>query len=260
MTASVARLRHRVRGPVVARRHRGLRTNDAVVASYPRSGNTWLTFLLVHLARGDADFDVVQSSAPGVGAHQHAPGLLRGGGRLLRTHEPFRSEYRRGVYVVRDVRDVVVSYFEYQRMMRRYTGSIEDFARLFLKGRADGYGPWPAHVESWLSAPVPVHVVRYEELRRDTASGLRGVADFLGLDVDDAAIASAVEANELGRMQEKEQQAKDRWFAGTASSSRFVRSGGSGEWRERLSDDARRAIEQACAPMLLRLGYPVGAA
>ncbi|MEX2446142.1 MAG: hypothetical protein WD734_02295, partial [Dehalococcoidia bacterium] len=36
--------------------HRGLRPADVFVASYPRSGSSWLRFLLYEMTAGDASF------------------------------------------------------------------------------------------------------------------------------------------------------------------------------------------------------------
>ena len=40
------RHRRHLRGPAVALRYRGLRSSDVLLAGYPRSGTTWLTFVL----------------------------------------------------------------------------------------------------------------------------------------------------------------------------------------------------------------------
>src|ERR1039458_1944252 len=96
--------------PIIWLRHCGLDSADVLLASYPRSGQNWTRFLLYELlTRTPADFDTLEYVIPKIGAHGQAPALLPGCGRLIQTHEPWRKEYKRAIYLVRDVRDVLLS-------------------------------------------------------------------------------------------------------------------------------------------------------
>lgn len=90
----------RMRAPIVWYRHRAARTNDVFLASYPRSGNTWMRFLLCELISGQTtDFGTVQTVIPYIGLlHQRVAALLPNGGRVFKTHEQYRVEYQRSVY------------------------------------------------------------------------------------------------------------------------------------------------------------------
>ena len=58
-------LRGRVSSLVVRKRHLGLAKQDVLFASYPKSGSTWLRFILTHALTGEAiDFDLVPSLSP----------------------------------------------------------------------------------------------------------------------------------------------------------------------------------------------------
>ena len=106
----------------------------------------------------EADFDNDSTVIAEVGSHRAAPGVLPGGGRLIKSHEPYsgpqKRVYRKAIYLIRDGRDVAVSY--YYTLIRRglYEGDFGPFLRLFLAGGVDGYGPWHEHVESWLDSPL----------------------------------------------------------------------------------------------------------
>src|ERR1700744_2321096 len=102
--------RTRLRSPLVWLRHLGLDTSDVYLASYPRSGNTMLRFVLAEILSGiPSSFDSIQRIVPEIGVHVHAHPLLPGAGRLIKTHEPYRRKYKRGIYIVRDIRDVMLS-------------------------------------------------------------------------------------------------------------------------------------------------------
>ena len=115
------RIRYRVstsklRVPALWLRHRGLRSSDVFLGSYPRSGSTWLRFNLFEILTGrPADFASVNGGMRGPGTHYWGLPLLPGAGRFLSTHEPYRADYRKAVYLVRDIRDVVSSEFLYEK-------------------------------------------------------------------------------------------------------------------------------------------------
>ena len=70
-----------VRSFVVALRHLGLRRDDAFLSAYPRSGSTWVKFLLYEGLTGQAaGFEVSSNAIPHIGRHRRAPTLLGDGG------------------------------------------------------------------------------------------------------------------------------------------------------------------------------------
>src|SRR5437763_867640 len=82
-------------GADVEARHLGLRPPDTVLVSYPKSGNTWMRFILAPLCAGrEVDFESVQRVVPSLGQHRCGTREDRGW-RLVKSHEPFRSTYGR---------------------------------------------------------------------------------------------------------------------------------------------------------------------
>lgn len=228
------------RRAVTWQRHRGLNQHDLFVASYPRSGNTWLRFLLADLvAQRDIDFAAVEAVVPVVGRHADAPRALPGGGRVIKTHEPFRREYRRAIYIVRDVRDVALSY---ERFITGYGiryASRQEFLRAFMTGTVGGYGAWVDHVASWRERRprADVLVLRYEDLRRDPLAALRAAVAHAGLDRSLEQLERTLGNNSLAAMGAKERRNKD-FIAeqlGWDGDHAFVGAGAVGGWRGRLS-------------------------
>lgn len=242
-------------------RHRGLHPGDTFLAAYPKSGNTWLKFMVAELAGGEeVDFESTESMVPAIGRHHEAPQLLPGGGRIVKTHEPFRGDYGRAVYLVRDVRDVIVSYHHYVQWRSDRQIDLDAFLDGWVSGRLDGLGPWHEHVTSWLDARqsgVPVFLVRYEDLRAEPREWLGKVAEFLRLDPGDGALESAVAHNQIERMREKEILNREfflrEWKAGQEPG--FVRKGAVGDWRTTLSPRHLKTMG-AATEVLAELGYP----
>jgi len=259
----------RMRGPIVWFRHRAVRLNDVFLASYPRSGNTWMRFLLSELISGQtADFGTVETAIPYIGIqNRRVPALLPNGGQVFKTHEQYRVEYQRVVYLVRDPRDVAVSNYEHERASLSYVDhGLDHFLDQYVRGRASAFGSWRTHTESWLNSPLfergTLLLIKYEDLRSDPERTLARVADFLGLQVDSGAIRNAVLNNALSNMRLKEDRrmAKVGFFGKPEllESGRFVRQGSVGGWSKRLTERQSALIEDHAGTLLQILGYAQG--
>jgi hypothetical protein len=266
MISNFRRLRHRVmrtkvRAPLIWLRHCGLDANDVFLASYPRSGNTWTRFLLTEiLAKESASFDNVNLAIPEMGIHARAQLTLPNGGRLIKTHEPYRSEYKRAVYLVRDFRDVVLSQFSRERELGMHRMSLDEYLPLFLEGRLSGFGSWQHHLPSWLDGPLAktgdMLVIRFEEMRRDPQPCITPIVEFLGYEPRTEIIRAAIENNSVERMRAKENAAQ-KLHKSTGEEGRFVRKGSIAGWRAKMTESQLQLIDQHAGEVLVRLGYPL---
>ena len=251
------------RWPVVWYRHRWLNTEDVLLASYPRSGNTWLRFLLFELlTKQPATFETINhpnSPVPDIIDYRQSPPLLPGGGRLVKTHEPYRRDYRKAVYLVRDVRDVVSSEYNYLRRLGINFTSFDEFLRLFLKGKVNGYGNWDRHVRSWLEAERTnrgkILVVKYEAMRYREKYTLLQILDFLDMDVDMKAVHSVIQSNSIEAMRHREAIARKTVYKNYREDIDFVGQGSVGGWRQILTDSQIRLIEMYSKEALKQLDY-----
>lgn len=259
MSVAIHRVRHmlsktKVRVPVMWIRHSTLRSTDVFTGSYPRSGSTWLRFILHEILTGDPSrFENVNQKLAFVGRHRNAPALLPGGARLLQTHETYRDEYKRAIYLVRDPRDVVLSEFAFQTARGWVDGDFQTYLEGFLRGEVNGFA-WRDHVRSWLAAAdrsPDIRVYRYDELRKSTLPVLTSLLEFLGVQVSPETISQAVSNNSLQEMKKKEQLSPQK----VSKRDRFVRNGSVGGWRENFSDAQVDLVRQFLGPELKRLGY-----
>jgi len=256
-----------LRPPLIWLRHRGLDPADVMIASYPRSGNTWCRFLLGEiLTNHTTGFDSIDKAVPQVGLHQVALSLLPLGGRLIKTHEQYRKEYAKAIYLVRDVRDVVLSEFAYQKALGWIPDDFDRFLRDFLRGGVNPFTPWHQHVPGWMGSSLAgtsnFLLIKFEDMRRNTEQVVNQVLDFLGVTVDPRTVREAVANNTVQRMQEKEQRSPQLSDTAPKSNgseeSRFIRSGSVGGWRNRLTDLQVEMIEHHAGDVLAFMGYPTG--
>ncbi|HEX5323908.1 MAG TPA: sulfotransferase domain-containing protein [Capsulimonadaceae bacterium] len=244
---------------VVWSRHRGVTEKDVFLASYPKSGNTWLKFLLCHLLAGEEiDFDRSDMLCPPIGFHEQGRALLPEGGRLIKTHEAFRPEYKKSVYIVRDGRDVAVSYYFHCLRDGSFEGEFADFLPLLLAGQIDGYGTWKQNVLSWLDSPAApnggVCIIRYEDCHTCPEETMEKVTGFLGIPASSERIKQALEANTAQKMREKEGTAKDNGQKPRADIP-FVRSAKTGDWRNTFTADQHALFLKEAGDVLQRMGY-----
>ena len=215
-----------LRLPLVWLRHRGFRPADVFLGSYPRSGTTWSRFVLLEILTGhEGGFDEVNGILHGVGYHATGVPVLPGGGRLVATHEQYRKPYHKAVYLVRDVRDVILSEFAYTTALEFFEGDLDSFISQFLLKKVNPFGPWQKHVASWLDSPISdtsnLLTVHYQDLRKNPLEGFTRIANFLGVESDPALIQRAIEHNTLAKMKEKERVAPQR----ASVKGQFVRPG-----------------------------------
>ncbi len=240
------------------------RASDVFLVSYPRSGNTWLRFLVGNLVwpSEPLSFLDLQHKVPDIYKTQaHVLDRMRSP-RYLKSHEPYRPAYRNVIYLVRDPRDVLVSYYHYQAKFRLIPKEypLDEFAGRFLDGGVDSYGPWNEHIRSWLGARNDSKGflwLRYEDLQTDAISCLRQICRMLDVERSDEELATVQELSSFGRMQALEVRQHDLWepTKGTNSEDRFIRSGRAGQWEEVLSGAIQARITEKWGQTMKALGY-----
>jgi hypothetical protein len=264
-TSAYRRLRRKfaqskARLPLVWLRHRNFNPNDVFFCTYPKSGTTWVRFVLFEMLSGlPSGFKLTNELMLPVGQHSKAMPLLPGGGRLIGTHEHYQKQYHRAIYLVRDARDVVLSEWAYLKALEFADDDLDKFIKTFLFTTVSAFGPWPQHVSSWLDSPIAgtdnLLIVRFEDIRQDPMAWFTRIAEFLKVDVPREKIELAIANNSLEKMREKENKEPVR----ASIKGRFVRDGLVRGWLSKLTPEQVRFIEEHTTSQLLRLGYPLAA-
>lgn len=270
------------------------------LASYPKSGNTWLRAVVATLVTGrPADINALGFLGPiasdrfrfddALGLDSAELSLAQQTDLRPRAYEIWAAEAARplyckahdachptaagerlfpaaatqgAVYVVRDPRAVAVS-------LAHHTGRPleEEVARLADPAAAiaasgdrmnrqlhQHLGSWSGHVQSWLAAPFPVHLLRYEDMHADPQTAFAGVAAFLGLPCGPEAVAAAVAATRFDVLRAQELAAG--FAERPAASAAFFREGRTDGWRAALNPAQANRIVAAHGATMRRLGYP----
>ena len=238
--------------------------NDIFIVSYPKSGNTWLRFLVASLVSDPhrIDFTNIDRIIPDI--YQHTERALQAlkRPRIIKSHEYFDRRYGRVIYIVRDPRDVAVSYYYHhikQRLIPEDLG-FEGFLDRFLAGTLDAYGSWHEHVGSWIGARADRDdflLLRYEDLSRSAEDELERVAEFLDLHVTKARLHRTVEQCSFEEMRRLERH--QAHLTSTLRSSRqdigFVRSAAVGGWQQEIAPALAARIVDRWGRTMAELNY-----
>ncbi|MBM4187456.1 MAG: sulfotransferase domain-containing protein [Gemmatimonadetes bacterium] len=264
------RLRTRLLAP---RFDAALRPTDTFLVGHPKSGNTWLAYMLAVLIERDrADRVTLANVGQFVPFVHGRDDRIRRFGHL-RDPRTFRNEYPRYwcrypriIYLVRDPRAVLPSLWQMYRTVRGdLTTEFDAFLEQYLAGRGL-FRHWNSDLVRWDRQVASVLdeagrtgrilVVRYEEMAADREAVLRNVASFIALDRSPADFARAVSRGAFEAMRNLEDRHGAEAYLNRAKGpGRFVRIGGTEGWREELSAPAISAIETAFRPVMRRAGY-----
>ena len=262
---------------VVAQIYRPMQRNapKTWVVSYPKAGVTWLRFMVVEAIRElfaldiEASVDVSRATseaglAPIRFSHNGGTLVLENG---IRTPEramfivPWVVGFhrRRVLLLIRDPRDVTVSYFH--QVTRRSVdpldvGTIDDFyldRRRGLRRTLAFYRRW----ERSLRRPLDIRVVRYESLRCADPTALAEALSFvLGIEIDRATAEGVYlrATPDAMRRQEEHNTIGGMRAFGSSRDDRKVRRAVVGGFRDELSPESVDAGDR----LMRSMGFPFG--
>ena len=185
----------------------------AYICSFPKSGRTWLRFMLVHILVShyglpvELDFHTFFAVIPNDEGHpEKGWPAYRFGNEIpcvAASHQAYDKEIHDGhlvVFLLRDPRDVLVSFWLHQsRQFSRYTGDLSSF----IRHEKYGIKFLVNYMESWVDATLTKRtlVTTYEDMHADVPAALRAVCVFLGIPASEEEIFAAAANGSFQRMQ-----------------------------------------------------------
>ena len=236
---------------------------DIFIVGYPKSGNTWFQNLVCSVNFGvHPEFTpdkLIQDLVPDVHAQSYYKRYEAQ--TFFKTHHLPREEHRRVIYLLRDGRDVMVSYFHFKNALRDINNTLRgnknalsgNTINLFEFIRDQGNLlplKWHEHVEAWLSNPYHAEIItiKYEDLKTNPLHEMKRFCEFVHLDRSEEFIRGAIERCSFENMQRQERTA---W----PSDKLFVRRGEIGSFRDEMPPDALRLFLSEAGQTLLKVGY-----
>jgi aryl sulfotransferase len=270
-----------------------MRDNIVWLASYPKSGNTWLRIFLANLVQGNNDFEnpIINLPLSSIASNRRlfdeavgypSSDLYHDEIAALRStayqyispeidktyymkihdaYQPSRAS-QKAIYLIRNPLDVVVSFAAHRN--RSIDETLQFMSKMDAKLARKKSGlsqqlcqpllSWRRHVLSWVDNPdIPVHVVRYEDMLTNPLATFTGVIVFLGLSFDSLSIQRAFQLSDFEHL--KKYEAKHGFNEKSAKAKCFFRQGQSGGWRSILTERQVASIRQKHADVMRRFGY-----
>jgi hypothetical protein len=238
------------------------------LASYPRSGNTFLRLVLRNRYAIASNCSEWRCDAPPPRNFARtaflAPGYSDPDDPVvasvigMKTHSLPPNDTDRAVYIVRDGRDSLVSHAYFiltdgarrspdrvpaaqvaamvRELIRGSHPGLVQRIRLFVRGSRPRYGTWSENVEAWTSRPNTV-VIRFEELVERPGPVADRIVEELGLDIP--VVSEVVPTfREL-----------------SSASPSFFRKGATGAWPEVFTPELHAMFWKYHGRTMTRLGY-----
>ena len=224
---------------------------DVFLVTYPRSGTTWVSCIAASLMFGVSPRSLteIDSLIPDIHALPKKSLVPNSNRYLVKSHLPLTGappfgEYRRVVYLIRDPRDVLFSYYRFALSQYDYTGDVSAFAGDWVCGRI-WPGSWQEHVASWLGprtggAPFELTLLRYEDFVAEPMQSSIKLAQALELDVSKDRLGRAIADSSPEMMRKREANGA----SGARPGLKFIGSATAGAWKEKLAGADMDAISR----------------
>lgn len=227
------------------------------IAAYPRSGSTWLRTMIVNVLNPDAHSnpEIFNKTVPGSTLTRVLMAYNSPSPHILSTHSTYLSSIKRAVYLIRDGRHTITSFYRYTTTREGINLSFSKWLNYYMKGL---YGPrWDTNVLSWLGRGCRemeenLLIERYEDFLIDPVRELKKVCEFLGISFSNDDLVSAVEDSSINQMRKWERKFYGKIKNPNAS---FYRGGQTNEWEHLLTNEERDRFIQISNVALQLGGY-----
>ncbi len=226
--------------------------DDIFIVSYPKSGITWFRVMAAavlygadpeYLPNSLLDWLVPELMDPIYYKRWQTP-------MLFKTHELPNPNFKRVVYLIRDGRDVMVSYYHFLQAL----GENVDFAAMVKPDYAIYPCSWDKHVRTWLDNPYQAEIltIKYEDLKQKPVDELKRVCEFFGVSRPNELLQLISEKSSFEKMRAKEQKEGFHTFPRDKA---FVRRGVVGSFKDEMPKDALDQFTEQSRESLCSLGY-----
>jgi len=259
------------------------RDDDIVIATWAKAGTTWTQQIISQLIFRGAEDIPVTDLAPWLDLRIFPLDELMTGlevqthRRFVKTHLPVDalvfSPKAKYIYLARDGRDVLWSmHHHHASMTEQFFDAVNNTPGLvgpslgpprndivayfheWLDG--DGFPFWPfwSNIQSWWDIRhLPnVLLLHFNELKADMPSGIRRLAHFLDINIDESLWPTIVEHCEFDYMKRNANTLSEHFdetlFQGGLGE--FINKGTNGRWRDRLSSSDSEKYERAASEHL----------
>jgi len=243
------------------------RDSDIYLISYPKSGNTWMRYLIAYATWPElVDIDLVEmaSYVPSFQIEHDTAMMLDPASpcnhikhRIIKEHNTYDKEtqqnVKRVIYLVRDGRDAIVSYWHFCNQRDQAVIPLSKFIEISAKPE-HSFGSWKDHVMGWVNAPLDARlIIRYEDMLDNAELWLRAALDFAEIEASDSIIKQAVNRASFDSMKKLEQT--KGFNLDQLKTVEFIRQGKQGSWQDTFGVNDLELFRRFHGGCISELGY-----
>lgn len=226
------------------------RSGDICYTSFPKSGSTWLSYILLLLTRnGETPTDnTLRNCLHWVASSWTYPRSKTElealpSPRIFKSHMPYHMALGgnplenpcKYIYIARNPKDVAVSYYYFERnkgWSGNYSGSWEHWLKMFIEGKVQR-GDWFDHVLSWWKHKDAQNILylKYEDLSKNFDEELKKIAEFMDYPLTDELLNQIKNKTSFNNMK-KDKFSSIHEIGGFEG---FFRKGKIGSWRDQFT-------------------------
>ncbi|KAM9773288.1 sulfotransferase 1C2 isoform X1 [Syngnathus typhle] len=254
-------------------------SSDILIGAYPKSGSTWMVEI-VDLLLHNGDAETCRRAPITVrAAFLEASNRLRPKSgldqlkemdppRLIKTHLPiqlvpvgFWEKKCKMIYVARNAKDTVVSYFYFHGMNKAGPegGPWESFVHKFMSGEL-GWGTWHDHVKGYWQEREKKNIlyVFYEDLKENPRREVERLMRYLDLSLSDEVINRIVELTTFQNMKINPMANYSFVCRNTLdqSNSKFMRKGQVGDWKTHFTPEQSATFDEDYEKKMKHVNIP----
>ncbi|XP_071594983.1 sulfotransferase 6B1-like [Heliangelus exortis] len=229
------------------------RSDDVILAGYPKTGTNWLDQMLRELESADARYteeemkermDAEKKLELSVRLEFGDPGMYERmkrlpSRRIIVTHLPphllppsFFQSKAKILVLVRNPKDTAVSYYHFYNKMPLLPSfsSWDEYFAAFMNGKLT-WGSYFDHTVEWNkhSDHENIMLISYEELQEDQVLGMKKIAAFFGFSLSEEDFSRIAKKTSFQAMKEKSHETHGKF------GDILFRKGVVGSWRELFS-------------------------
>ena len=238
-----------------------------IITSFPKSGNTWIRFIIYDLFFNKQNKDDVNSSE----INRMIPDFhmsnnnqlifdneLRDKEIFLKTHSSYKQMKKlpidKVIIIIRNPFDVFVSLYNYYEINENERNKMLDFfcahqTLPFLKKA--NLPNWQEHIESWVNSGKKYHIVKYSDLIDDFDNQIKYLCNFLDLEITNKKIDFVKRNTSFNNLKKIEIREREENIAGFFSGNmkgkktNFMNKGGYGNYKSFFNSSELLKLENS---------------
>lgn len=235
-----------------------VKENDVYIIGFPKSGHTWMQYIITSLVYGISPSllrdSIVQEFVPDMHVRTFYKRYIERA--FIKSHDLPNQSYKNVIYLVRDGRDAMISYYHMLKDIAKPSITLEEMIK-------DNKGlfpcAWSEHINKWLiENPFPsnIIVIRYEDLLSNPLNELNRLMIFLNIQRDESFCNEIIEHTSIEKLRNK---AKTLGLVhkvlNRPDGHNFFRQGKSGIYSNEMPDDLVQLFNKKANMELKYLNY-----